>query len=279
MSINYKEGSKKLYFLIGIGIVFSSLIFVTYEHSHALTIILFFVSVIAWLGVFFEVQAMKKKRIADLEVYAVNNNYNFSSKPKSEEITEFKNFKAMQKILETGYSYNSHAFFNLLTPIKTTNSRDIKNPKIVTSSTTISNGQGGSTTYYTQIFLFKLETEIPIFFLNGGHNSLFGNLFNRYTFKGIKELIAVDIKKYNFPNNKYKLYAADTKIIKDFFTERFIELLNIGLKKKKKRLHIESDGKNIIFYVKYKRHTTEGIDFYINLSKALSESLNIKKSS
>lgn len=277
MSINYKEGSKKLYFLIGIGIVFSSLIFVTYEHSHALTIILFFVSVIAWLGVFFEVQAMKKKRIADLEVYAVNNNYNFSSKPKSEEITEFKNFKAMQKILETGY--NSHAFFNLLTPIKTTNSRDIKNPKIVTSSTTISNGQGGSTTYYTQIFLFKLETEIPIFFLNGGHNSLFGNLFNRYTFKGIKDLIAVHIEKYNFPKNKYKLYASDSKVIKDFFTERFIELLNIGLKKKKKRLHIESDGKNIIFYVKYKRHTTEGIDFYINLSKALSESLNIKKSS
>jgi hypothetical protein len=63
MSINYKEGSKKLYFLIGIGIVFSSLIFVTYEHSHALTIILFFVSVIAWLGVFFEVQSIKKKRI------------------------------------------------------------------------------------------------------------------------------------------------------------------------------------------------------------------------
>lgn len=98
-------------------------------------------------------------------------------------------------------------------------------------------------------------------------------------FKGIKELIAVNIKKYNFPKNKYKLYASDTKIIKDFFTERFVELLNIGLKKKKKRLHIESDGKNIIFYVKYKRHTTEGIDFYINLSKALIESLNIKQSS
>lgn len=273
MSINYKEGSKKLYFLIGIGIVFFSLIFVTYEHSQTLTIILFFVSVIAWLGVFFEVQAMKKKRIADLEVYAVNNNYNFSSKPKSAEITEFKNFKAMQKILQP------NSFLNLLTPITTTSPRQFNNPKIVTISSVVSSGES-SQTYYTQIFLFKLEKEIPIFFLNGGHHSFFGNLFgNKYIFKGIKELIAVDIKKYNFPNNKYKLYAADTKIIKDFFTERFIELLNIGLKKKKKRLHIESDGKNIIFYVKYKRHTTEGIDFYINLSKALSESLNIKKSS
>ena len=60
-----------------------------------LAIILFFVSLIAWLGVFFEVQSMKKKRIADLEVYAVNNNYNFSSKPETVEITEFKNFKAI----------------------------------------------------------------------------------------------------------------------------------------------------------------------------------------
>jgi hypothetical protein len=274
MRVNYKEGSKKLYFLIGIGIVFSTLIFVTYESSQALTIILCFVSVIAWLGVFFEVQAMKKKRIADLEMYAVNNNYNFSSKPESAEITEFKNFKAMQKILIP------NSFLNLLTPITTTSSREFNNLKIVTISSVVSTGQS-SQTYYTQIFLFKLEKEIPIFFLNGGHNSFFGNLFsNKYIFKGIKELIAVNIKKYNFPKNKYKLYASDTKIIKDFFTERFVELLNIGLKKKKKRLHIESDGKNIIFYVKYKRHTTEGIDFYINLSKALIESLNnIKQSS
>jgi hypothetical protein len=274
MRVNYKEGSKKLYFLIGIGIVFSTLIFVTYESSQALTIILCFVSVIAWLGVFFEVQAMKKNRIADLEMYAVNNNYNFSSKPESAEITEFKNFKAMQKILIP------NSFLNLLTPITTTSSREFNNLKIVTISSVVSTGQS-SQTYYTQIFLFKLEKEIPIFFLNGGHNSFFGNLFsNKYIFKGIKELIAVNIKKYNFPKNKYKLYASDTKIIKDFFTERFVELLNIGLKKKKKRLHIESDGKNIIFYVKYKRHTTEGIDFYINLSKALIESLNnIKQSS
>ena len=274
MRVNYKESSKKLRFLIGIGIVFSTLIFVTYESSQALTIILCFVSVIAWLGVFFEVQAMKKKRIADLEMYAVNNNYNFSSKPESAEITEFKNFKAMQKILIP------NSFLNLLTPITTTSSREFNNLKIVTISSVVSTGQR-SQTYYTQIFLFKLEKEIPIFFLNGGHNSFFGNLFsNKYIFKGIKELIAVNIKKYNFPKNKYKLYASDTKIIKDFFTERFVELLNIGLKKKKKRLHIESDGKNIIFYVKYKRHTTEGIDFYINLSKALIESLNnIKQSS
>ena len=274
MRVNYKEGSKKLYFLIGIGVVFSTLIFVTYESSQALTIILCFVSVIAWLGVFFEVQAMKKKRIADLEMYAVNNNYNFSSKPESAEITEFKNFKAMQKILMP------NSFLNLLTPITTTSSREFNNLKIVTISSVVSTGQS-SQTYYTQIFLFKLEKEIPIFFLNGGHNSFFGNLFsNKYIFKGIKELIAVNIKKYNFPKNKYKLYASDTKIIKDFFTERFVELLNIGLKKKKKRLHIESDGKNIIFYVKYKRHTTEGIDFYINLSKAFIESLNnIKQSS
>ena len=273
MSINYKEGSIKLFYLFGAGIVFTGLLFVTYKHSQFLTVIFFLASAIAWLGVFFEIRALKKKRIADLEEYAVNNNYNFSSKPESAEITEFKNFKAMQKILMP------NSFLNLLTPITTTISREFNNPKIVTISSVVNSGES-SQTYYTQIFLFKLEKEIPIFFLNGGHHSFFGNLFsNKYIFKGIKELIAVDIKKYNFPKNKYKLYASDTKIIKDFFTEKFIELLNIGLKKKKKRLHIESDGKNIIFYVKYKRHTTEGIDFYINLSRALIESLNIKKSS
>ena len=273
MSINYKEGSIKFFFLFGIGVVFTSLTFVTYKHSQFLTVIFFLASAIAWLGVFFEIRTLKKKRIADLEEYAVSNNYNFSAKPESAEITEFKNFKAMEKILIP------NSFLNLLTPITTTSSREFNNLKIVTISSVVSTGQS-SQTYYTQIFLFKLEKEIPIFFLNGGHNSFFGNLFsNKYIFKGIKELIAVNIKKYNFPKNKYKLYASDTKIIKDFFTERFVELLNIGLKKKKKRLHIESDGKNIIFYVKYKRHTTEGIDFYINLSKALIESLNIKQSS
>ena len=270
MGINYKEGSIKLFYLFGAGIVFTGLLFVAYEHSHFLTVIFFLASAIAWLGVFFEIRALKKKRIADLEEYAVNNNYNFSSKPEPAEITEFKNFKAMQKILMP------NSFLNLLTPITTTLSREFNNPKIVTISTVVNTGET-SQTYYTQIFLFELQKEIPVFFLNGGHHSFFGNLFgNKYIFKGIKELIAVDIKKYNFPKNKYKLYASDTKIIKDFLTEKFIELLNIGLKKKKERLHVESDGKNIIFYVKYKRHTTEGIDFYINLSKALIESLYIK---
>ena len=275
MSINYKFSSTKLNYLIGIAVIFSGLMAFNYHSSKSLTITFFLASAIAWLGVFFEIRALEKQRIADLEEYAVNNNYNFSSKPESAEITEFKNFKAMQKILMPIYK---HKFLNILTPIERTSSKELNNPKIVTISTTISSGQS-SHTYFTQIFLYKLEKEIPIFFLNGGHNSYFGNLFsNKYIFKGIKELIAVDIEKYNFPKNKYKLYASDTEIIKDFFTERFVELLNIGLKKKKKRLHIESDGKNIIFYVKFKRHTTEGIDFYMNLFQALIESLNIKKS-
>ena len=274
MSINYKETSKKLFYLIGIGSIFPLLMAFAYNKSNnTLAIVLFLLSAIAWILVALEIKAMKKKRIADLDEYAVNNNYNFSSKPESEAISEFKNFRAMQKILMP------NAFLNLLTPITTSSSKDFNNPKIVTISSVVNSGES-SQTYYTQIFLFKLKKEIPIFFLNGGHNSFFGNLFsNKYIFKGVKELIAVDIKKYNFPKNKYKLYASNTNIIKDFFTEKFIELLNIGLKKKKKRLHIESDGKNIIFYVKYKRHTVEGIDFYINLFQALIESLNLKKSS
>ena len=49
-----------------------------------------------------------------------------------------------------------------------------------------------------------------------------------------------------------------------------------GLEKKKKTLYMESDGKNIVFFVKYKRHTEEGIKFYINLFQVLIESLQIE---
>jgi hypothetical protein len=272
MSIFYKEGTNKLYYLIGIGIVIPALILLTYERSTILTIIFFLASVMVWISIFFEYQAIKKQRIADLEIFAKNNNYQFIVKPQSEDITEFKNFKAMQKIL---MPMHAHAFLNLLTPIETTDSSDINNPKIVTVSTTISAGESSST-YYTQVFLFQMESQIPIFYLAGGKHFFFSNLFrDKNIFSGIKGLQEVDIKKFDFPANRYKLYSSD-KDIKSFFSKRFIELLNSGLEKKKKTLYMESDGKNIVFFVKYKRHTEEGIKFYINLFQVLIESLQIE---
>ena len=274
MSIFYKEGTNKLYYLIGIGIVIPSLILLTFERSIIISILLFLVSVMVWISIFFEYQAIKKQRVADLKTFAKNNNYQFSSKPQSAEINEFKNFKAMQRIL---LPVHSHSFLNLLIPIETTDSSDINNPKIVTISTTVSAGESSST-YYTQVFLFQMELQIPIFYLAGGKHFFFSNLFrDKNIFGGIKELQEVDIKKFDFPNNKYQLYSSDSNI-KDFLTQRFIELLNSGLKKKKKTLYMESDGKNIIFFVKHKRHSIEGLSFYINLFKVLIESLNIKQS-
>lgn len=272
MSIFYREGTNKLYYLIGIGVVIPALIFLTYERSAILAIIFFLASVMVWISIFFEYQAIKKQRISDLETFAKNNNYQFIVKPQSQNITQFKNFKATQKIL---MPMHSHSFLNLLTPIETTSSSLINNPKIVTVSTTVNAGES-SATYYTQVFLFQMESQIPIFYLAGGKHFFFSNLFkDKKIFSGIKELQEVDIKKFDFPANRYKLYSSD-KDIKNFFSKRFIELLNRGLEKKKKTLYMESDGKNVIFFVKYKRHTEEGIKFYINLFQVLIESLQIK---
>lgn len=272
MSIFYREDTNKLYYLIGIGIVIPTLIFFTYERSVILTIIIFLASVVVWISIFFEHQSIKKQRISDLKTFAKNNNYQFIVKPHSEDITQFKNFKATQKIL---MPMHSHSFLNLLTPIETTGSSRINNPKIVTVSTTVNAGES-TTTYYTQIFLFQMKSQIPIFYLAGGKHFFFSNLFrDKNIFSGIKELQEVDIKKFDFPANRYKLYSSD-KDIKNFFSKRFIELLNSGLEKKKKTLYMESDGKNIVFFVKYKRHTEEGIKFYINLFQVLIESLQIE---
>lgn len=271
MSIFYREGTNKLYYLIGIGIVIPALIFFTYERSVILTIIFFLASVVVWISIFFEYQSIKKQRISDLKTFAKNNNYQFIVKPHSEDITQFKNFKATQKIL---MPMHSHSFLNLLTPIETTGSSRINNPKIVTVSTTVNAGES-TATYYTQIFLFQMKSQIPIFYLAGGKHFFFSNLFrDKNIFSGIKELQEFDIKKFDFPANRYKLYSSD-KDIKNFFSKRFIELLNSGLEKKKKTLYMESDGKNIVFFVKYKRHTEEGIKFYINLFQVLIESLQI----
>ena len=61
--------------------------------------------------------------------------------------------------------------------------------------------------------------------------------------------------------------------IENFITNEFIELLKTGIIKKKALINIESNGKNLIFYKQWSRHTTEYIDYYSNLFKALKQSL------
>ncbi len=81
----------------------------------------------------------------------------------------------------------------------------------------------------------------------------------------------INIEKYNFPKTKYSLYGPDQSI-KEFFTREFIDLLNEGVKGKK-RIKVESNGKDIIFYVIHKRHSEEGMKFYTNLFQVLSKAL------
>jgi len=56
-------------------------------------------------------------------------------------------------------------------------------------------------------------------------------------------------------------------------TNEFIELLKIGIIKKKALINIESNGKNLIFYKQWSRHSLELMDYYSNLFKVIKESL------
>ena len=276
MNMFYRENSTYSIYLMIIGFALPFLILLNENNNPSFNTIVFLLTGLTWLGVLREFYAMSNQRIADLELFAHNNNYNFISKPTSENLSQFNNFKAMQKILgiaHINFNPNNNSFVNLLTPKENLDTSKIKNPEIVTIKTVVSSGESGSSTHYTQVSLFNMEKEIPIFCLTGGFQFSFGSFYNNnYFFKGIKELKRVDVKKSNFPIHKYKLYSSSPKI-HDFITNKFIDLLNDGLRQKKKRLYIESDGKSIIFYVKYKRYTSEGINFYTNLFKVLIDSL------
>ena len=77
------------------------------------------------------------------------------------------------------------------------------------------------------------------------------------------------IKTENFQNFQKPTTNSKKKLPND----EFIELLNIGIKRKKALINIESNGKNLIFYKQWSRHSIEFMDFYSNLFKVLKESL------
>jgi len=241
------------------------------EKINIFTIIIFLINTSVLVALFLEYKNIQEQRIENLIKFSEVRGYDFVKKPSNNEISQFKKFKAMSKSL---LPYGMHAFLNLFTPKKSLEDDNNKKPSIVTISTTIPSGES-SATYYTQIYKFEINSDIPVFYLAGGYHFSFSNLFRtKNIFKGIEELKEIDIQKFNFPKNKYKLYSSDESI-KDFFTEEFINLLNSGLKKKKETIYIESNGKEIIFYTMYKRHTLQGMDFFINLFRVLIKSLNI----
>ena len=268
----YQAVNKNLVTFILLIIIASALIVWVFSIAgkiNPLIIILFLFDIAFFGGALYEYNKIKKQRIIDLRDFAKARGYKFFERPSEDQIADFKNFQAMEKTL---LPPRAHNFLNIFLPKEPLENK----PTIVTIRSRIEAGESSST-YYTQVYKFEINKNIPIFFLSGGFNFSFSNLFrSKNIFKGIKDLEEVDIRKFDFPISQYKLYSSD-KNIKDFFTKDFIDILNSGLKKKRETVYMESDGKDIIFYIKFKRHSLTGMSFYINLFNALLQSLKLSK--
>ena len=271
----YRAISAKFILLIAFTIVLSILLILALmsesENLDLFILILFLMNAVLLFQVFVEFKSIKDQRIVSLKKFAEVRGYVFVGQPKDEQTAEFKKFKALSKSL---LPMHMHKFLNLFIPNRHQTNGINEKPKIVTISTTVSAGESSST-YYTQVYKFDINKKIPIFYLAGGHHFSLSNLLRtQNVFKDIKDLKEIDIQKFNFPSNKYKLYSSD-KNIKDFFTKEFVDFLNDGLKKKKETIYIESNGRDMVFYIIFKRHTLTGMDFFINLFKVLIKSLDI----
>ena len=209
---------------------------------------------------------INRKRKADLEEYAKKNNYDFSKEPNEEQISLFKEFSST-KIIN-----NKDKFFNLLIPQDDTDVR----PLIATGRSEFGSNEG-SYYRYTQVFLYKHNNEIPRFSVQKKNIAdIFISYFNeRHIESRYSNIYGLDIFKFKdkkFPHNKYYFLTKDPNI-ENFISNEFIELLETGIKRKKALINIESNGKNLIFYKQWSRHSTESMDYYLNLFNALKESL------
>ena len=202
----------------------------------------------------------RKKRVSDLKAYAVKNNFELYEEPEEVQISIFKEFKSA-KIIS-----NTDKFFNLLV------SKDDNHmqPIIVTGCSVFGNRDY---LYMTQIFLYKLNTELPKFFVQRKNwiDSLLGE---RREFLASKrsETAIYKFKDKKFPHDKYFFFSEDFNV-ESAFNDELIKLLKIGIKRKKALINIESNGKNLIFYKQWSRHSIELIDYYSNLFGALKKSL------
>ena len=191
-------------------------------------------------------------RVNDLKTYAFENNYDLFVKPSEEQILPFKNFKVMSII------NIDNKFVNFLLPKSEEHN---KRPKIVATSSTLHTGESSSK-QYTQTFLFSMPHEIPKFSIEKK------DLFSLYGYRVTK---AYKFKTKKFPN-KYILVSSEPNI-EESITNEFIDLLNEGIKRNKRQIGIESDGNNLLFYIKYRRLSTKEINSCIYLFNALKDAL------
>ena len=203
----------------------------------------------------------KKKRANDLKEYAEKHDYNFYEMPDRDQVSIFKRFKSMKIICD------QDKFFNLLVP----NDNNQSKPLIVTSK--YETGGESSRTYYTQIFLYKNNAELPKFYIQRKNtfDSMLGER-REYTASQQSGIKIYKFKKKDFPHHKYFFFSEDPNI-ENFITNEFIEILKAGIIRKKALINIESNGQNLIFYKQWSRHSLELIDYYANLFRALKESL------
>lgn len=206
----------------------------------------------------------KKQRTGDLQDYAKKNNYEFYEEPDKKNIDLFLDFLSMKLI-------STEPPFNFLDP------KDNHQPKIITTQRVVQTGNGSST-YHTQVFLFKLKKEIPNFLIKKKNliEKLFSNANARRLIKHLGDKNQRNYsfnKNKNFPKANYYCFT-DNDNLDYLLSNKFIDLLNQGLEKGKKQINIESNQKNIIFYVYNKRHTQEDMNYYINLFNAFNEALS-----
>jgi len=259
-NINYK------YFVIYAFIIGIAAILMRYEFFDVDDRIISLPAAMLCVALFrFQRRRSENKRVTDLERYSKNENYDFLKEPSNFQLDDFRSFKTLPFIMDM--DKGDDAFVNLLIQKSEQELNNIKEQKIVTVKKT----QDRNNTFYTQVFLFKTTKEIPPFYLTDRpyFRSLEKFFGNNLADMNIYE--EINIEKYNFPKTKYSLYGPDQSI-KEFFTREFIDLLNEGVKGKK-RIKVESNGKDIIFYVIHKRHSEEGMKFYTNLFQVLSKAL------
>ena len=204
----------------------------------------------------------KKKRAIDLKEYAEKHNYNFYENPNDEQISVFKKFKSIRII------NNKNKFFNLLAPKDDNQTK----PLIVTGKSEIGAGEY-STTYNTQIFLYKNNTELPRFYIQ--RKTRLDSYFEESRSLTASKQLGIatyKFKKKDFPHSKY-FFFSDNPNIENLISNEFIELLNAGINRKKELINIESSGINLIFYKQWSRHSIKSMDFYSNLFRVLKESL------
>ena len=237
--------------------------------------IAFFFGALSILLFLYNTRRRIKVRVSNLEVYAQQNNFELLPNPDQDQIDEFGVFKSVKGIAD------KNSFLNILVPKDSRFLNRSLKPKIITGKRTVQSSQS-SNDYFTQIFFFEIDHELPPFYLSS-RNKLTSFIplgiatwisQSKKNGLGMMDYKKIEIDNNNFPAKRYDLYSSDLSA-KNLFNAKLIELLNTGIKKNI-TVNIESAGNKLIFFIRNQRHTSEGLDFYTNLFEVMIKALTEK---